>query len=96
MSANTSRSAHYCGVNVPAETGKMSRSDKRGATLPKVATTRKGSRNDGLSCRVENSVNNTQYDTLLFMLFKAFFSSRETCAWDKPISLEISVCVLPS
>ena len=32
-----SRSAHYCGVNVPAETGEMSRSDKRGATLPKVA-----------------------------------------------------------
>ena len=40
MSVYTSRSAHYCGVNVPAETGKMSRSDKRGATLPKVATTR--------------------------------------------------------
>ena len=34
----TSRSAVYCGVNVPDETGKMSRSDKRGATLPKVAT----------------------------------------------------------
>ena len=33
-----SRSVHYCGVNVPDETGKMSRSDKRGATLPKVAT----------------------------------------------------------
>ena len=36
-------------VNVPDETGKMSRSDKRGATLPKVATTHKGSRNDILS-----------------------------------------------
>ena len=34
----TSRSDFYCGVNVPDETGKMSRSDKRGATLPKVAT----------------------------------------------------------
>ena len=28
----------YCGVNIPDETGKMSQSDKRGATLPKVAT----------------------------------------------------------
>ena len=46
MSAYTSHSDLYCGVNVPAETGKMSRSDKRGATLPKVATTRMGSRND--------------------------------------------------
>ena len=27
-----SRSAFYCGANVPDETGKMSRSDKRGAT----------------------------------------------------------------
>ena len=42
----TSRSALYCGVNVLDETGKMSRSDKRGATLPKVATARKGSRKD--------------------------------------------------
>ena len=46
VSADTSHSDLYCGVNVPDETGKMSRSDKRGATLPKVATTRKGSRND--------------------------------------------------
>ncbi len=42
-----SRSDLYCGVNVPDETGKMSRSDKRGATLPKVAATRKGFREDG-------------------------------------------------
>ena len=28
--------AFPCRVNVPDETGKMSRSDKRGATLPKV------------------------------------------------------------
>ena len=34
-----SRSAFYCGANVPDETGKMSRSDKRGATLPKVVAT---------------------------------------------------------
>ena len=33
-----SHSDFYCGVNVPDETGKMSQSDKRGATLPKVAT----------------------------------------------------------
>ena len=45
-SAYTSRSALYCGVNVPAETGKMSRSDKRGATLPKVATVVSLLRND--------------------------------------------------
>ena len=44
----TSRSAFYCGVNVPAETGKMSRSDKRGATLPKVATVALLLRNDRL------------------------------------------------
>ena len=30
-----SRSAFYCWANVPDETGKMSRSDKRGATLPR-------------------------------------------------------------
>ena len=43
-----SRSAHYCGVNVPAETGKMSRSDKWGATLPKVATVALLLRKDGV------------------------------------------------
>ena len=36
--AYASHSAFCCGVNVPDETGKMSRSDKRGATLPKVVT----------------------------------------------------------
>ena len=41
-----SHSDLYCGVNVPAETGKMSRSDKRGATLPKVATVALLLRND--------------------------------------------------
>ena len=30
VSADTSHSNLYCGVNVPDETGKMSRSDKRG------------------------------------------------------------------
>ncbi len=44
-----SRSVHYCGVNVPDETGKMSRSDKRGATLPKVATVVSLLRNDKLN-----------------------------------------------
>ena len=44
--AYTSRSILYCGVNVPAETGKMSRSDKRGATLPKVAAVATLPRND--------------------------------------------------
>ena len=33
-------SAFPIGVNVPDETGKMSRSDKRGATLPKVVATK--------------------------------------------------------
>ena len=42
----TSHSAVYCGVNVPDETGKMSRSDKRGATLPKVAAVATLPRND--------------------------------------------------
>ncbi len=41
-----SRSAFYCGTNVPDETGKMSRSDKRGATLPKVAAVATLPRND--------------------------------------------------
>ena len=31
--------AFPCRVNVPDETGKMSQSDKRGATLPKVVAT---------------------------------------------------------
>ena len=44
--AYTSHSDLYCGVNVPDETGKMSRSDKRGATLPKVATVTTLLRND--------------------------------------------------
>ena len=48
MSVYASHSDHYCGVNVPDETGKMSRSDKRGATLPKVATVALLLRNDGL------------------------------------------------
>ena len=48
MSAYTSHSDLYCGVNVPDETGKMSRSDKRGATLPKVATVVSLLRNDGV------------------------------------------------
>ena len=43
-----SRSDLYCEVNVPAETGKMSRSDKRGATLPKVATVALLLRKDGV------------------------------------------------
>ena len=38
MPVYASHSAFCCGVNVPDETGKMSRSDKRGATLPKVVT----------------------------------------------------------
>ena len=42
----TSHSGLYCGVNVPDETGKMSHSDKRGATLPKVATVALLLRND--------------------------------------------------
>ena len=46
-----SRSALYCGVNVPAETGKMSHSDKRGATLPKVAAVALLLRNDMLNKR---------------------------------------------
>ena len=46
--AYTSRSILYCGVNVPAETGKMSRSDKRGATLPKVAAVATLPRNDSV------------------------------------------------
>ena len=50
VSADTSHSDLYCGVNVPDETGKMSRSDKRGATLPKVATVALLSRNDGFMC----------------------------------------------
>ena len=41
-----SRSAFYCGANVPDETGKMSRRDKRGATLPKVAAVATLPRND--------------------------------------------------
>ena len=48
VSDYASRSAHYCGVDVPDETGKMSRSDKRGATLPKVATVVSLLRNDGV------------------------------------------------
>ena len=48
VSVYESRSAFYCGVNVPVETGKMSRSDKRGATLPKVATVVSLLRNDGV------------------------------------------------
>ena len=35
VSAYVSRSAFYCGVNVPAETGKMLQSDKRGGDLPR-------------------------------------------------------------
>ena len=46
VSADTSHSDLYCGVNVPDETGKMSRSDKRGATLPKVAAVATLPRND--------------------------------------------------
>ena len=41
-----SRSAFFCGANVPDETGKMSRSDKRGTTLPKVAAVATLPRND--------------------------------------------------
>ncbi len=45
-----SRSVLYCGVNVHDETGKMSHSDKRGATLPKVATVAALLRNDNFGC----------------------------------------------
>ena len=47
-SVHVSHSYLYCGVDVPDETGKMSRSDKRGATLPKVATVVTLLRNDVL------------------------------------------------
>ena len=45
-SVHVSHSYLYCGVDVPDETGKMSRSDKRGATLPKVAAVATLPRND--------------------------------------------------
>lgn len=31
----SAHNTHYCGVNVPDETGKMSQSDKRGLTVNK-------------------------------------------------------------
>ncbi len=51
-----SHSDLYCGVNVPDETGKMSHSDKRGATLPKVATVALLLRNDNKNYVIANVV----------------------------------------